>query len=547
MKDWHARCRTVCWVALLLTGTVCVRTQENQLRTHLGVPQDWSQRQVIFSREGLELNPQLLYSEPRILHQVMQRWGAGSGFFQGAAEQDFSSSEPDHRDWNVGLGGGRLAPLIFPAKFTYDPRQTPSCSNDYVVFPLLTSGVTGGQANFVAFNNLYSGTNPNGICGTGPPSVMFAYNTTTVTGGKNATSAVISLDGKKIAFAETVANQAIFHVLTWVSGQGGIQSAVVPGSNGSSMTSLTFSNTDGSTRSSPWVDYSSDTAYVGADDGRVYKIHPVFGGTPAVTGSYSLSTSPTFLLSPPVLDSSRHILMVGSGNGKLYQVNTSTGAITTITIGGGTVNQGILAPPIVDVTNGTTFVVVADDGSTGAFLVELDTTSLSVLAKAKIGIGSHNSSRTTVKLYQPAFDNNYFNNPSSGKVRLCGTGASDITPWQYAFGFSGRVMNTTAVFSKQIMNSTTARCTGWTEFFNPNINGGTDYFFFGLLLDCISGSSGCVVERLSDTQLVTFDLNSGPSGIVVDNYSTAAQASSIYMTNQHAQNLAIKLTQNGLK
>ena len=52
------------------------------------------------------------------------------------------------------------------------------------------------------------------------------------------------------------------------------------------MTSLTFAaNID--TRSSPWVDYNTDTAYVGADDGNLYKITGVFNGCSAS----SLSTA----------------------------------------------------------------------------------------------------------------------------------------------------------------------------------------------------------------------------------------------------------------
>ncbi len=549
MKGWHDVGRAVsCIVALSAAALyLCAQGAKTPRLSRLGVPQDWSSRQVVFTLDGLVQHPELLNLEPRILHQVMQRWGPELGYFRGAARPSNSLAGTIQRDWNFALGGGRLAAEIFPAKYSFDPGAPPSCQNDYVVFALSTQGVTGGQANLVGLHNLYAGNG--GVC-TGP-NEYFAYNTTTVTGGKNATSPVLSLDGTKIAFVETTASAAVFHVLTWTANQGTMQNAANPGA---AMKSLTFVNS-GSTRSSPWVDYQNDIAYVGGDDGRIYKITPVFKtGTPAVVASYSLSTRPVFLLSPPVLDASRHLLMVGSGNGKLYQVNTSTGAVTSITIGGGTVNQGILGPPLVDETNGVTFVVVSDDGASGAFLEQLDTASLTVLAKARIGIGAHSGS--TVKLYQPAVDYQYYtNNPGAGKIRTCGTGASDITPWQYAFAFTltGNpqrwVMNTSPSFSQQILNTTSATCTGWTEFFNPNIpaNVGTDYFFFGLLGDCGAGSSGCIKERVSDSQIVTFNLTSGPSGVVIDNYSTAnPQYSNIYLTNQHAPNRAYKLTQNGL-
>jgi hypothetical protein len=544
VKRLHGVRAAVCWIIVLSAGALYISAQGIGHPHHTGgVPQDWSSRQLVFTRDGLARHPELLNREPRILHQVMQRWGSELGYFRGADLPSNASAGTIHRDWNFALGGGRLAAEMFPAKYSFDPGAPPSCQNDYVVFALNTQGVTSGQANLVGLHNLYAGAG--GSC-TGP-NEYFAYNTTTVAGGKNATSPVLSTSGTKIAFVETSANAAVFHVLTWGAGQGTMQNAANPGA---AMSSLNFV-ASGSTRSSPWIDYLNDVAYVGADNGRVYKISPVFKpGTPAVITSYPLSTSPTYLLSPPVLDSKLGYLMVGSGNGKLYRVNISTGAVTSITIGGGTVNQGILAPPIVDVTNGTTFVVVADDGTSGAFLVQLDTATLTVLAKAAIGIGAHNAARTAVKLYQPALDNNYYNNPSTGKIRLCGTGTgTDISPWQYAFGFNGTVLNTTPVFKSQILNVTDATCTGWTEFFNPNIpaNVGTDYFFFGLLADCGTGSTGCIKERVSDTQIVTFNLNNGPSGVVVDNYSTAnPQTSNIYLTNQKAPNRAYKLTQNGL-
>jgi hypothetical protein len=109
-------------------------------------------------------------------------------------------------------------------------------------------------------------------------------------------------------------------------------------------------------------------------------------------------------------------------------------------------------------------------------------------------------------------------------------------------------MKTVASFSQQLLTSTSARCTGWTEFYNPNIGGGTDFFFFGLTQDCTATGlpGGCLVSRTSDTSLTFATLNGGPTGIIVDNYSTAAQASSIYMTAAR-YNAAYKFTQSGLQ
>jgi hypothetical protein len=507
--------------------------------------QDWTEHHIVFSRDALAQHPDLIFNEPRVLHQLMQRGqNANSTVFHGVEITPTFSGSGSQRDWNVALGNGRIAQEMFPAKYSFDPGAPPSCANDYVVMGLNVGASPGRQANLVAFNNLYAG--PGGLCGAAP-TVMFAYDITTITGGKIQTSPVLSLDGKKIAFVESGSGTLIFHVLTWATGpgNGAITAAAVPGvGNTASMTSLTFAATT-DTRSSPWVDYKTDTAYVGADNGSVYKFTGVFNGTPGLAGApWPVAVSPGYRPTGPVLDNNLGLVMVGSGNGNLYSIDATTGLIRVLGIGSGT-DHGILAPAVVDVTHGSSFVVTSNDGTSGV-LVEVDSATMTLLAKARIGLASH--SGTAVNLYQPAFDNNYFTDPGTGVVRLCGTGVADITPWQYAFGFTGRIMNTTPVFSQPLPGSTTTRCTGWQEFFNLNLNGGTDFFFFGLTADCTgTGTSGCVVARASDTSVTTTNVVGGPSGIVVDNYSTAGQASSIYLTNQGAPNTAYKFTQNGLQ
>jgi hypothetical protein len=424
------------------------------------------------------------------------------------------------------------------------------------VFGLSTPS-TGSQANLVAFNNLYSDpVNGGGLCDppTGPglgPNVLFAYDITTVPGGKIATSPILSLDGTKIGFVESIAGasaSAIFHVLTWTAG-GTIGHAVLPGL---AMTSLPFSVGANDSASSPWIDYSADIVYVGSDNGFVYKITGVFHGTLAL--SWRVAAGILHLTSP-VLDSARGELMVGSANGNLFRIDTATGVLSgALPVGGAGASPGIVAPPIVDVTRGTTFVVSANDG-TSAVLVEADTATMLELSKGRIGLGA--AGGTAFNIHSPAVSNLYFITPSSGEIRVCGTGAGDAIPWQYAFGFTGfdgRTMDPIPTLSQQIptnpLNSTAARCAGFTEFFNPNVGmTGTDYFFFGLTKDCtgLGGPGGCVAEftNVAPSTIHTMTVTGGPSGIIVDNYSTAIQASSIYFTAEGIDT-AYKLTQNGL-
>lgn len=540
-RDVYAAFAVLLWVWIIGTDGLA----QEGIPSHAGIPQDWTQHHIVFTRDGLLKHPDVIYREPRVLFQAAQRWQRrDSGAVSTGLETQVSAAATP-QDWNVSLGTGRISANMFPAKWGFDPASAPSCTADYVLYGLATVGTTGGQANLVAFNNLYSSAS-GGFCpGTGP-AVLFAYNITTAAGGRVATSPVLSVDGKKVAFVESTVTggPAIFHVLTWTAGQGTIAVSAAP-----TMTSITYSPTANSTTSSPWVDYATDTAYVGADNGRIYKFTGVFKGTPALvtTAPWPITVSNNIRLTPPVLDSRRGLLMVGAANGRLYQIDINTGIIKSLIVGmAGQRNPGILGAPIVDVTNGTTFVISSNDGTSGV-LVEVDTAAMTQLAKGRIGLASANGT-TTVSLYQPALSNDYFNNPSTGVIRSCGTGATTIEPWQYAFGFSivnnQPVMNNTPVFSQQLLTSTAARCTGWTEFFNPNISGGTDFFFFGLTTNCV-GASGCVASTTGNTSPITAAVPGGPSGIVMDNFSTASQASSIYFSARGV-NRAYKFTQSGL-
>jgi hypothetical protein len=520
--------------------------QEAAAPRHTGVPQDWSEGHIVFSRDTLALRPDLLDREPRVLHQVMQRWQPPNlGVFNGAQPLPTTAGNSgSHRDWNVPLLGGRVAPFRYGAKFSFDPNAPPSCTNDYVVFGL-SSTSTGTLANLVAFNNLYVNPAGTGFCTGTTPNVLFAYDITTVLGGKITTSPILSLDGTKIGFVESVPGtsaSAIFHVLTWTAGQGTIGHAVVP----TAMTSLPFSLSANDSSSSPWIDYSADIVYVGADNGFVYKITGVFHGILAL--SWSVAAGSLHLTSP-VLDSARGELMVGSADGDLYRIDTATGVLSgALPVGGHGTTPGIVAPPIVDVTNGTTFVVTANDGAS-AVLVEANTGTMLLMAKGQIGLGA-GPGGTALNIHSPAVSNRYFIDPSLGEIRVCGTGVADATPWQYAFKFTGATMITTPSFSQQLLTSTAARCAGFTEFFNPNVGDlGTDYFFFGLTKDCTGlGTSGCVAEftNAAPTTIVTMPVSGGPSGIIVDNYSLDLQASSIYFTAE-GENTAYKFTQNGLQ
>jgi hypothetical protein len=536
---------------VLLLGILvsALGAQVAETRRPIGIPEDWSHHHIVFRRSALASHPEVAGREPRVTHRM---WREMATLLRYRNPISSTLGSQNSRDWSVSLGTGRVLTGSFPAKYGFSIISTPSCSRDYAVFGLFlnaanTPGVAGGQANLVAYNNLYSGAG--GPC-TGP-TTLFSYNVTTVAGGQVRTSPVLSADGKKIAFVESnnAGGSALFHVLTWASGAGNGVSATnsaVPGAgNSASMTSLTYA-ASGNTRSSPWIDYATDSVYVGANNGSVYKINNVFFGTPTLAGApWPVALSPGRVLSSPVLDNGTGNLFVGDTRGSLFQINTTTGAFKSLAVGqAGSPNAAIVDAPIVDPSSGTVFATSSNDG-TSAVVVEADTTTLAQLARGRIGQGS--TAGAAVVLYDGAFDNNYENGLSSGFLFSVGTGAADTSPWIYQFGFTGRTMNTPAASSTQIVTSVRPRVSPVTEFFNPNINGGTDFFFFSLSQDCPAfGNSGCVMSRTSGGTVVHLTEAGGTSGIVIDNDNTGPQTSDIYFTNTAAPFSAVKLTQNGL-
>lgn len=528
-------------IVVLATVVSALSAQINH-HTHnrVGLPQDWSHAHVLFSRNALVTQPGLAQSEPRVLHQWLRQTLKAAQHNSGGLVAP-SDSSAHHRDWSFALGNGRVAAGMFPAKYGFDTSVPPSCTNDFVVFGLNLAG-SATQANLVALNQLYSGAG--GLCGTGGPSVLFANNTSTA-GGRIATSPILSLDGTKIAFVESTGTSSIFHVLTWAPG-GSVTSPAVP----ASMVSITYANAT-TTRSSPWIDFKNDIVYVGANNGRLYKFTGVFLGTPTLSGTpWPAVVSNGRTLTGPVFDRVTGNIFLGDTAGTLFSVSSSTATIVNkLVVGSPTAaaGGGIVDAPMVDSINGLIYAESSND-NTSAVLVQATTANLTELARARIGMGS--TGGTNVPIYDGTPDDNYFNSPSSGTFMTCGTGSADISPWLYTFTFAANnTLNTTPVSSAQLLTSTLARCSPISEFFNPNVNGGTDFFFFGLTRDCFPPSTaGCIMARQSiGAPPLPVREGGGTSGVVVDNQSTAGQASSIYFTNLAAPGRAVKLTQSGLQ
>jgi hypothetical protein len=530
--------------------------------------QDWSNRHVVFTGLTPENLGDAVHADPRAWHSWIYH---ARHRFEGPSDEEherwvYPFHHGHHRkelavDWQMPIGSG-TGPWAFPAKFTFDVNAAPDCGNDFVVFPTDNSytpgaGGSGVRASLVAFNNLYTGPGPTGICPTplapaAQPSVLFAYNTSTIDNGRASLSPVLSLDGQKIAFVESNSGSGstytAFHVLAWKAGEGTAwNSAAAPGDcspGDSCMTTLVLNNTRSDSNSSPFVDYSHDTAYVGDDGGLLHKITPVFSGTPAevIGGGWpvQLGSSPNQIQSP-VYDSVSGQIFVTSRSSALYIVDANSGTImSSIALG----SSSLPWDPLLDSTNQTCFVFGADS-SLNLSVWQFDTSG-NLLRNIAAGL------RTSLA-FTGTFDNNYFTSPSSGLLYFAAE--VNYVASLYSVGFTGKTMN--ASFSGPLLLSAGAGSpTPLTEIFNPTLSSARDRLFLGIDYECANGNANGCIESFDisngfpsgvlNSYALGFGSTYSVSGIIIDNVSSSPQASSIYF-DQQPPGMAFKLTQSSLQ
>jgi hypothetical protein len=540
-------------LAILVSG---LSAQISETRPQIGVPEDWTHHRIRFSNAKLREHPELAAAEPRaamqLYRQAFMQARAAMGLVPATETETATTSSP-HRDWSVTLGSGRLQPGAYPAKWQADPTAAPSCTTDFVIYGLNVAGVTGGQPSIVGLNRLYSdavvGTP---LCSGLQPNFLFSYNTTTFANGRILTSPVLSLDGKNVAFIETStvagARTSSVHVLKIPTSGSQVTATPAADPPAGALASLSIAAATNS-RSSPWVDYKSDTLYVGLDNGRLYKVTGIFKGTPTLAGApWPILIANNQILSSPVLDSNTGNLFIGSANGRVVALNVNSPTPTTIQVGkvGGT-NPAIFDSPMFDATGGTIFAITSNDNAIpGASVTQIDATTFGIVTRVAIGLGS--SGGTSVNLFDGDFDDAYFTNPSTGHLFVCGTGAADTTPHRYLLNFNGSGVLQPGS-SIQLSTDAASRCGPVTEFRNSNIAGGTDFFFWGVSRSCPGfGVTGCVMALANETTLSSTKINGGTSGIIIDNnYVTQPGGSSIYFSSQANPNTAFKVTQQGLQ
>jgi len=110
----------------LLILVTALTAQVAEHRTRIGFPQDWTHRHLVFHRQMLWQHPQLA-AEPRVLHQFIRKMPYSAvGALAASDEVSTSATAPMQRDWNVSLGGGKVAFGMSPLKYGFDITAAPS-------------------------------------------------------------------------------------------------------------------------------------------------------------------------------------------------------------------------------------------------------------------------------------------------------------------------------------------------------------------------------------------------------------------------------------
>jgi hypothetical protein len=390
----------------------------------------------------------------------------------------------------------------------------------------------------------------------------------TQTGGQIKTSPTLSVDGTKVAFVESTSSGSYFHVLvlpnpipTPPSRVGTVlapqspTSCTTPTTVGC-MTTLAIETSATNSNSSPWIDYDADTAYVGADNGLLYKISPVFGGgAPALVNDpnnwpVTVSTNATSkVLTAPILDNTANLIFLGDGDGFLYSVKKASPGKTfaaqqTVgwayngSVGSGKPGTGVVDPPIAvtDPANSAIDQIFAFTGCSnvvriGGAITQLPanfTTGVPTTANTvDLGSASGTGNCTGKNVHAGTFDNAFWANGStSGHIIACGfvnNGGAPSNPQMYFFPFANHLITSTGSSTFVINTTKGDECSPPTEFYS----GTTDRLFFG-----VGSTDGFIESSTITTSLSTPTCSASATSTCVKAPAALGGTSAIVIDNQ---------------
>ena len=537
--------------------------------TNLGYPEDWSSHHLVMAGGSAERALAMGSKDPRYVYNMVMHQTAVNN-----ARLALRRGQKKIKvDWAVSLENGFVPQDQSPAKYRFTTNGQ-NCNTDYLLLALNVTVTPVTQANVVGINNLY--TTSTAGCNAGKPWVSFAYNTVT-NSGQILTSPTLSVDGTKATFVESSASGSYLHILVLPSPipvppaqQGNVITPLKPTTctkptTPGCMVTLKFSNTSDS-NSSPWIDYNSDTAYVGDDGGKLYKIQPIFGGgTPAVINDtnwpVSVSTSGNRIVTDPIVDVTSNRIFMGDMNGYIYGISLSAPAKTYAArtaigwVGHGAGTSVVDGPIVVsDPSNPGTNQVFAFTGCSvvvgiGGAISQVPANFTSSTSCANrtgcttvdLGSSDGQGNCTTANAHNGTFDNAFWlNGTASGHMMGCGfanAGGVASTPQMYFFPFTAAHQITSTGMTGWSINSSTAdECSPLTEFYD----GTTDRAFFGVggrtldgfiessVLTSSASTANCSNPPTSSCVTAPIALG-GTSAIVIDN-AVSGGGTNLYFT-----------------
>ena len=478
---------------LMVTGTMYAQdTPANPAPSgqQLGMPEDWSNRHVIYTRNGSVEDMLKLRDDPRFLNSMLQHyirehrsqtgppattgwneagWGDKSlrEDTSGADTPELKPLRPIPRirnkrskvDWSVSLGPtAGLAMGETPAVYVAN-YAAPSCSNDFIVYTINAAAAVGkpGQANLVGLTNLYTNGAGTGFCPGTNPSFLFSY---AIGSGGSPLSPVPSLDGTKIAWIENrTATHAYLHITKWVANQGATATypAAVSGlfSNGACIPaasscdfaldytastypgcSTAFIAANG--HSDLYVDYPSNSGFISANNGLLYHIKNIFSTTTSPTVDFCIPVNATFETTPksamsgPVYDPVlNQVFITDSEKIYSYTVNAS-GATANFSLAASHTYGNILSNYNYQTGPGPLLdmfngFVYVFSGYDANGNTSVTQLPTSLASAVAVMLGPKSTNPNPI-LFYGAFDNNYFTNgPKSALSTLYSCGTDSTT------------------------------------------------------------------------------------------------------------------------
>lgn len=319
----------------------------------LPVPLDWSSKRVLFTAGSTPEQAAKMLDEPRAYAEWLLHDNApeGSGLVRrppGWPKRRRSRREI-RRDWAIPLGLGGVAQGMFPAKYSFNVNATPSCTADFVAFPIdASTGNTRAQVvgTFSAVAVAGTGTVEFTVTPTGgtATSLSLTASTTTNTGtdfevstvagaagaASNATNLAAAINrnlsgvalGRIVAIASTAAHTVTVYTLT----PGTRVVLTVP----ATVTSLTWAAVTAGTNGAQANIVAFNQLYSGSGTPLCGLTNPEFIFSYA-SGVGPVATSPTLSLSgteisyvenDPNIGAILHVLTFGSGSTE-YGTNLS--------------------------------------------------------------------------------------------------------------------------------------------------------------------------------------------------------------------------------